>query len=54
MVVASLIIGYIWWEIFGFQLPSYLGGVVGGLIALPVWELLKRVRPKTADATPSV
>ena len=54
MVVASLIIGYIWWEIFGFQLPSYLGGVVGGLTALPVWELLKRVRPKTADATPSV
>ena len=54
MVVASLIIGYIWWEIFGFQLPSYLGGVVGGLTALPVWELLKRVRPKTADATPPV
>ena len=54
MVVASLIIGYIWWEIFGFQLPSYLGGVVGGLTALPIWELLKRVRAKTAGAAPPV
>jgi hypothetical protein len=54
MVVASLIIGYIWWEIFGFQLPSYLGGVVGGLTALPIWELLKRVRPRTAGAAPPV
>jgi uncharacterized membrane protein AbrB (regulator of aidB expression) len=54
MVVASVIVGYIWWQIFGFELPSYLGGVVGGLSALPVWELLKRVRRKTAGAAPPV
>jgi ABC-type iron transport system FetAB permease component len=54
MVVASVIVGYIWWQIFGFELPSYLGGVVGGLTALPVWEFLKRVRRKTAAATPPV
>jgi ABC-type iron transport system FetAB permease component len=54
MVVASLIVGYIWREIFGFELPSYLGGVVGGLTALPIWELLKRVRAKAAGAAPPV
>jgi hypothetical protein len=54
MIVASVIVGYIWWQIFGFELPSYLGGVVGGLTALPVWEFLKRIRPKPAGATPPV
>jgi hypothetical protein len=46
MALASLVIGLIWQQIFGFQLPSYLGGVVGGLTAVPVWEFLKRVRPR--------
>lgn len=50
MVVTSLVVGYVWWQIFGFQLPSYLAGVVGGLTAVPVWEFLKRVRPKSAGA----
>ena len=54
MVVTSLVVGYIWWEIFGFDLPSYLAGVVGGLTAVPVWEILKRIRPKTAGTTPPV
>jgi hypothetical protein len=27
-------------------LPSYIGGVIGGLTALPVWEFLKRIGPK--------
>ena len=52
MVVASLVVGLIWQAIFGAQLPSYLAGVVGGLTALPVWEFLKRVRPKTDAAAP--
>lgn len=54
MVVTSLVVGYIWWEIFGFELPSYLAGVVGGLTAVPIWEFLKRIRPKTARAAPPV
>lgn len=54
MVVTSLVVGYIWWQIFGFELPSYLAGLVGGLTAVPVWELLKRIRPKTVGATPHV
>ena len=54
MVVTSLAVGYIWWEIFGFELPSYLAGVVGGLTAVPVWEFLKRFRPTTVGVTPHV
>ena len=52
MVLASLVVGLIWEQIFGFQLPSYLAGGVGGLAALPVWEFLKRIRPKTEDVPP--
>lgn len=52
MVVASLVVGFIWQAIFGFQLPSYLAGVVGGLAAVPVWEFLKRVRPKPEATAP--
>jgi hypothetical protein len=54
MVVTSLMVGYIWWQIFGFELPSYLAGMVGGLTALPVWEFLKRIRPKTVGVTPHI
>ena len=54
MGVVSLVAGYIWWQMFGFELPSYLAGMVGGLTALPVWEFLKRFRPKTVQATPPV
>ena len=52
MVVASLIIGLIWQEVFGFQLPSYLAGVIGGLAAVPVWEFLKRVGPRRQGGHP--
>ena len=50
MVVTSLIVGLIWQEIFGFPLPSYVAGVIGGLTALPVWEFLKRVGPRSEGA----
>jgi hypothetical protein len=46
MLAASYIIGLIWTWVSGFALPSYLGGVIGGLTALPVWEFLKRIGPK--------
>jgi hypothetical protein len=52
MAAASLLVGLIWRALFGFELPSYLGGVVGGLTAVPVWEFLKRVAPKAPQATP--
>jgi Na+/glutamate symporter len=46
MLIASYLAGLIWQAMFDVTLPSYAGGVVGGLTAIPVWELLKRVSPK--------
>jgi glucose-6-phosphate-specific signal transduction histidine kinase len=46
IVAVSLIVGLIWHQLFGFGLPSYVGGVIGGLTAVPIWELLKRFGPK--------
>ncbi len=46
IVVASLIAGLVWHRIFSFNLPSYVGGVIGGLVAVPFWELLKRTSPQ--------
>ena len=46
IVVTSFIVGLIWSGLFDFGLPSYVGGVIGGLTAVPVWEFLKRVGPK--------
>ncbi len=47
VVVVSFILGYVFLRLFGVALPSYLSGVVGGLAALPVWEFLKRIKPKS-------
>lgn len=46
IVAASIIAGLIWHALFSISLPSYVGGVIGGLTAVPVWEFLKRVGPK--------
>ena len=43
--VVSYVIGVVWQLLLGFALPSYVAGIVGGLVALPVWHLLKRIRP---------
>ena len=43
IVLASIIAGLIWHRLLGFGLPSYLGGVIGGLTAVPVWEFLKKM-----------
>ena len=52
MLAASFLFGLIWSALLGFALPSYLGGMIGGLTALPVWEFLKRVGPRRPAATP--
>ena len=44
--VVSFIFDRLWDGIFGFVLPAYISGVVGGLTAVPLWALLKRVAPK--------
>jgi glucose-6-phosphate-specific signal transduction histidine kinase len=46
MLAASLIAGAIWRSILNMAIPSYLAGITGGLTALPIWELLKRIKPK--------
>lgn len=45
MLAASYIVGLVWQALLNFPLPSYIGGAVGGLAALPVWDFLKRIRP---------
>lgn len=42
MLIASYAAGVICRALFDVALPSYIGGIVGGLTAIPVWELLKR------------
>jgi Na+/glutamate symporter len=46
MLVVSFLSGVLWQSMFNVSLPSYVGGLVGGLVAIPVWEFLKRVAPK--------
>lgn len=41
MLIASFAAGRLWLLAFDFVIPSYLAGVVGGLAAIPVWELLR-------------
>jgi len=46
ILAASFIVGFMSRSLFGFWLPDYASGVVGGLTAVPLWEFLKRVKPK--------
>ena len=46
MLAISFVVGIFWRSLFNVPIPSYLAGIVGGLTALPVWELLKRIKPK--------
>jgi ABC-type sugar transport system permease subunit len=46
MLVVSFVVGLIWKWLFNAALPDFLGGLVGGMAALPVWEFMKRVNPK--------
>jgi len=47
MLVVSFLAGLAWHWIFNTDIPAYLSGAIGGLSALPAWEFLKRVRPKS-------
>jgi hypothetical protein len=46
VIAVSLMAGVIWHALFDFYLPAYVSGVIGGLTAVPLWELLKRIKPK--------
>ena len=46
MIFVSFIAGLLWQSLFNFGLPGYASGVIGGLTAVPLWEFLKRIKPK--------
>ncbi|MDJ0868483.1 MAG: hypothetical protein QNK03_20415 [Myxococcota bacterium] len=44
MLLMSFLAGVLWQRLFGASIPSYLAGAVGGLSALPTWDLLTKIR----------
>ena len=46
VIGVSFLAGLLWRYVFDFGLPGYASGVVGGLTAAPLWDFLKRVKPK--------
>jgi hypothetical protein len=46
MLLASYVAGLLWYWAFNADIPSYLSGAVGGLTAVPTWELLRWIGPK--------
>lgn len=46
VVAISFVVNLVFNWLFNFALPAYVSGVVGGLTAVPVWDLLKRIKPK--------
>lgn len=46
MLATSFVAGLLWRHVLGFasELPSYVAGLIGGMTALPTWEVLKRIR----------
>ncbi len=50
ILAASFVADLIWQALTGYDLPSYLAGVIGGLAAVPLWDFLKRVGPGRQQA----
>jgi hypothetical protein len=49
MLVVSFIAQLIWQNTFDTQIPGYFAGLIGGLAALPIWELLGKIRAKKSS-----
>ena len=49
MLLASYLAGLLCQGIFGVPIPSYVAGLIGGLAALPTWDLLKRLKPRQQE-----
>lgn len=41
ILATSFVSGLVWQWLFNANMPGYLSGMVGGVSAVPVWELLK-------------
>lgn len=46
MVLFSFLAGVLWSSMFSTQIPSYISGFVGGIVAVPVWEILEKFKTK--------
>ncbi|MCF8178633.1 MAG: hypothetical protein K9J74_09000 [Sulfuritalea sp.] len=46
MLIASFAGAKLWLMAFDMVIPSYLAGMIGGLTAIPVWELLRSLSVK--------
>lgn len=46
ILAVSFLFDLLWQYLFGFSLPTYVTGVIGGLTAVPVWDILKRIKSK--------
>jgi len=46
VLAVSFLVNLVWQNLFGFALPSYVTGVIGGLTAVPLWDFLKRIKRK--------
>lgn len=46
MVLISFLVGVVWRSVFSAEIPSYISGFVGGIVAIPVWEILQKFKPK--------
>ena len=42
MLIMSFVAELVWRSVFDASMPSYLAGMVGGLTAIPIWELIKK------------
>ena len=42
MLIMSFVAGIVWRNVFDTSMPSYLAGMVGGLTAIPIWELVRK------------
>ncbi len=48
MVLISFLAGLFWETMFTKPIPSYISGFIGGLVAVPVWEILEKFKAKSA------
>ena len=49
MVSISFIAGLIWGSLTNNAIPSYFAGFVGGIVAVPVWEILEKFKQKPTN-----
>ncbi len=46
MLAASFVAQLLWQVAFQTDIPGYFAGMVGGLTAIPIWELLGQIKTK--------